>query len=163
MAIWQDKNGTLWDDMDGEAIGTPSWPEGMTKLTDAQVAAARAPSLAQEQAAQAAAMALAYQAAISAPVSFTTSGKVAKTYQADAQSRQNLSDMIAACAGAGATPAGFYWVAADNTQVPFTYADLQGLAAAIGAQGWASFQRLQAANAAIAAATSVSAAQAVAF
>ena len=37
------------------------------------------------------------------------------------------------------------------------------LAAAIGTQGWAAFQRLQAAKAAIAAATSVSAAQAVAF
>ena len=138
-------------------------PAGSVRITDSEAAAARAPSLAQAQSAQVALVTSAYQVAISASVSFTTSGKVTKTFQADAQSRQNLSDMIAACAGAGATPAGFYWVAADNTQVPFTYADLQGLAAAIGTQGWAAFQRLQAAKAAIAAATSVTAAQAVAF
>ena len=50
MAIWQDANGNLYDDMNGEALSLPSWPPGMTKLTDAQVATIQA----QQAAAQAA-------------------------------------------------------------------------------------------------------------
>jgi len=42
MAIWQDSNGGLHDDMDGAALTLPTWPQGMTLLTDAQVAAIRA-------------------------------------------------------------------------------------------------------------------------
>jgi len=38
MALWIDENGNLHDDMDGEALSLPTWPKGMTKLTDAQVA-----------------------------------------------------------------------------------------------------------------------------
>jgi hypothetical protein len=42
MAIWQDAQGDLHDDMAGEALLLPSWPQGMTQLTDTQVAAIRA-------------------------------------------------------------------------------------------------------------------------
>jgi len=42
MAIWQDSNGGLHDDMGGAALALPTWPQGMTLLTDAQVAAIRA-------------------------------------------------------------------------------------------------------------------------
>jgi uncharacterized protein with von Willebrand factor type A (vWA) domain len=52
-------------------------------------------------------------------------------------------------------PSGFYWVAADNTQVPFTYADMQGLAQALGTQDVAAFQHWQTQKAAVKAATTV--------
>jgi len=42
MAIWQAADGSLHDDMDGAALSLPSWPQGMTLLTDTQVAAIRA-------------------------------------------------------------------------------------------------------------------------
>ena len=89
----------------------------------------------------------AYAAAIVADVTYTSKGGITKTYQADAGSVSNLQASILGCQSANpsapATPAGFYWVASDNTQVPFTFADLQGLAAAIFAQGAAAFQTLQ--------------------
>ena len=84
-----------------------------------------------------------YAQAIALPVTITTHAGVAKAYQADADSRQKVHDMLAAYSPAGALPADFYWVATDNTQVPFVLADLQELAAALGAQGWAAFQKLQ--------------------
>lgn len=127
------------------------------------VFAAPSASLTDAQSAQIAKMAASYAAAISQPVSFTSAGGVSKTFQADAQSVANLQSMLAACTPAGKAPTGFYWVAADNTQVPFTLADMQGLAQAIGAQGWAAFQQLQALKATILAATSVSSVQAVSW
>ena len=44
MAIWQDISGKLYDDDNGKAISLPSWPQGLTLLTAAQVAAAQAPT-----------------------------------------------------------------------------------------------------------------------
>ena len=118
-------------------------------------------TLAQVQAAQSAVLFAAYQNAIQQPVSYTSKGGVSKTYQADPQSVQNLQNSIAGCLASQATPAGFFWVAADNTQVPFAYADLTGLASAIFAQGEAAFVHLQAQKAAVLAATTVSAVQAI--
>ncbi len=103
----------------------------------------------------------AYQTAISSTVGYTTTGGVTQTYQADPVSLGNLQDSMLALQKTAATPAGFYWVAADNTQVPFTYADLQGLATAIYMQGWTAFQHLQTQKAAVRAATTAAAVQAV--
>lgn len=50
MAIWQDSSGGLHDDMDGEAFALPSWPQGMTQLTDAQAATIQAQQEAAKQA-----------------------------------------------------------------------------------------------------------------
>jgi hypothetical protein len=86
---------------------------------------------------------------------------VTKTYQADPGSVANLQGMLLAFGATQAVPSGFYWVAADNTQVPFTYADMQGLAQALGTQGAAEFQHLQTQKAAILAATTVDAVQAI--
>ncbi|HVI51510.1 MAG TPA: hypothetical protein VM661_09895 [Candidatus Sulfotelmatobacter sp.] len=44
MSIWKDADGLLHDDMDGAAIGLPSWPQGMTLITDDEAAALRAPT-----------------------------------------------------------------------------------------------------------------------
>ena len=106
-------------------------------------------------------LAQAYQSAIQLPVSYTSKGGVTKTYQADDQSVANLTKMLLAFQTAGVTPAGFYWVSFDNTQVPFTYADMQGLASAFGTQGAGAFQHLQTLKASVSAATTVSAVQAV--
>ena len=110
---------------------------------------------------QIALLAAAYQAAIAAAVSFKTAAGVTQTYQADDGSVSNLQKSIAGCMASGTTPTGFYWVAADNTQVPFTYADMTGLAAAIFAQGSAAFAHLQTQKAAVKAATTVASVQAV--
>lgn len=117
--------------------------------------------LAQAQASQIATLRQSYGAAIQQAVSYTSKGGVTKTYQADPQSVANLTQMLLALQAAAATPSGFYWVSLDNTQVPFTYADMQGLAAAFGAQGAAAFQHLQTLKAEVMAATSVSAVQAI--
>lgn len=119
------------------------------------------PTLAEAQAAQVQTLTASYEAAIAAPVSCTSKAGVAKTYQADPASVSNLQNTLLGLQAAQATPTGFYWVAADNTQVLFTYADLQALAAAMLAQGWAAFQKLQTLKAEVAAATTVTAVQAV--
>ncbi|KWO62570.1 DUF4376 domain-containing protein [Burkholderia territorii] len=108
-----------------------------------------------------AALASAYAQAIQQPVSFTTQAGVQKAFQADSQSVYNLQSMLLAFQVAGATPEGFYWVAADNTQVPFSYADMQGLAQVIGAQGALAFQHLQNLKTAVKDAATYSAIQAV--
>lgn len=115
-------------------------------------------SWAQQQ--QAATLAASYLGATSHPVSFTTAAGVTKIYQADAQAVQNVGNMLAAYEHTK-TPTGFYWVAADNTQVPFTLADLQGLGKAMGDQGWAAFQHLQTKKAAVLAAPSITALEAI--
>lgn len=103
----------------------------------------------------------AYQTAYLVPVSYTSKGGVTKTYQADPSSVGNLSQMLLAFSGLQTVPAGFYWVALDNTQVPFTYADMQGLAAAFGVQGAAAFAKYQFFKSQVKAATSVSAVQSI--
>ena len=117
--------------------------------------------LAIAQAAQIAALAAAYEAASSRPVSYSTKAGVANLFQADPASQAIVQQSLAGYQGAAAVPAGFYWVAADNAQVPFDFADLQGLAAAMIAQGWSAFQELHGLKAEVLAATTVAAVQAV--
>ncbi len=118
-------------------------------------------SLAAAQANKLNAVKQAYQTAIAQPVSFTTKAGVAKTYQADSVSVSNLQAALLGASLTQATPSGFYWVSSDNTQVAFEYADLQGLAATIFAQGATAFQHLQSLKATIAAATTAAAVRAV--
>jgi hypothetical protein len=101
----------------------------------------------------------AYMGAIASDVTITTAGGVTKAFQADARAIANLQAMLAAFPSG--PPAGFYWVSSDNTQVPFTLADMKSLAAAMGAQGWSAFQHLQALKASISNAATVAAVQAV--
>jgi hypothetical protein len=62
---------------------------------------------------------------------------------------------------AGAAPSEFYWVAADNVQVPFTLPDLKGLYLAMLARGCAAFLQLPTLKAQINAATTLAAVQAI--
>lgn len=98
----------------------------------------------------------AYAGAITADVSFTTSAGVTKIYQADADSQSSLKDALIGFTPAGATPSGFYWRSLDNTNVPFTLADLQDLAQAMIGQGWTAFQKRINLREQIAAATTTS-------
>ena len=34
MGLWKTADNVIWDDMDGEAIGLPSWPEGLIPVTE---------------------------------------------------------------------------------------------------------------------------------
>ncbi|MBB5414118.1 DUF4376 domain-containing protein [Paraburkholderia atlantica] len=134
-------------------------------VVDGELVAPAAPTAAQllaaAQAIQSATIDAAYAAAIQQSVSFKTAGGVTETFQADAGSQTVLMQATQGYQIAGATPTGFYWKAADNTPVPFTLTDLQGLYQAILAQGWAAFQKRTNLKAEIAAATSVAAVQAI--
>lgn len=121
------------------------------------------PALADAQAAQIAILTDAYNAAIQMPVSFTTAGGVTKIFQADSGSQNVLLIATTGYNMVGATPTGFYWVSSDNTQVPFALADLKGLYGVMLTQGNIAFQQLQTLKAAVRAATTVAAAQAVSW
>lgn len=118
-------------------------------------------SLALAQVAQTEAMYVAYSQAVQQSVSFKSAGGVTQTFQADTNSQNILLQSYTGFQAAGAVPAAFYWVAADNTQVSFTLADLKGLYAAMLAQGWAAFQQLQTRKASIRAATTSAAVKAI--
>ncbi|MHB1266279.1 MAG: DUF4376 domain-containing protein, partial [Acidithiobacillus ferriphilus] len=107
-------------------------------------------SLPAAQAAQNALNYASYLAAIQGPVSYTSKGGVTAQYQADPGSVTNLQSTILGFQLAQATPAGFYWVALDNSQVPFEYADLLGLAQAMALQGAAAFAKRQSLKAQVA-------------
>lgn len=119
------------------------------------------PTLAQAQATQIVLLTAVYANAVAQSVSYTSVAGVVKSYQANAVSVSNLIRMTLAFLKQGATPTGFYWVASDNTQVPFALADLEGLSSVIGAQGWAAFQHLQTQKNSVLAATTVSIVQSI--
>lgn len=98
-----------------------------------------------------------YKNALVTPVQFTNHDNVSKTYQADAESVASLKTSIAGYSASQETPAGFYWIAFDNTKVPFSYADLLGLAAAVNTQSWTEFQHLQAVKETVAEALTIEA------
>lgn len=117
--------------------------------------------LADDQAYQTALMEQAYSNAVAQDVTFTTAAGVTKTYQADPDSQDILNKTLNVCKTAGAVPDGFWWKSRDNTQVPFTLADLAGLASAMLDQGWAAFQKLTARKNSITAATTSAAVKAI--
>jgi hypothetical protein len=119
------------------------------------------PTLQQAKSEQIAAIRQSYQQAIQKPVSYTSNDGSTNTYQSDPGSVANLQSMLLAFAETQVVPSGFYWVAADNSRVPFTYADMQGLAQAIGTQAAEAFRRFQTQKSAVRSATTVSDVQAV--
>lgn len=114
------------------------------------------------QTAQMATLTSGYQSAIYADIQYTSVGGVSQTFQADAGSVNILSQQLDVYVTAGAPlPSGYAWTATDNTQVPFTVADLKGLASAIGARGVEAFFHLQTQKAAVRAATTIADVQAI--
>ena len=120
-----------------------------------------APELADAQAAQSAAIDQAYAAAVTADISFTTAAGVTAMFQADADSQSVLSVSLQGYERAGSVPDGFFWKSANNDKVPFTLADLGALDKAMLDRGWVAFQKKTTLKAAIAAATTVAAVQAI--
>lgn len=120
-----------------------------------------APMLTDLQADQIVTVTASYLVASSQQVSYTSQGGVTKPFQADDASQSLVQKSLAGFSATQTVPAGFYWLSADNTKVPFTYADLQGLAAAMLQQGWVAFQKLQTLKAQIRSATTVAAVQSV--
>lgn len=160
MAIWQNTaDNSLHDDMDGLALAMPIWPVGMVELTDAQVAAARAPTLAQARAIQVAILNAGYAVAIAAPVSFTNAAGTAATYPQTDAAKQNLTSCITT--GAAAWSLNLWLDVNGNPVTPFTYADLQALAAAMEAAEAPDFQELLTLVSQVSAATTVAAVQAI--
>jgi predicted NAD/FAD-dependent oxidoreductase len=39
MALWKDSNNKIHDDMNGKALALPTWPQGMTQITQADATA----------------------------------------------------------------------------------------------------------------------------
>ena len=102
------------------------------------------------KAAKIAQMETAYAGAVQQPVSY-----MGTTFQADTGSQAILTSTLVALNAAGAVPGGFGWWDINNAKVPMTLPELNGLAGAMLAQGWAAFQNKQAKkDAARAAATS---------
>jgi hypothetical protein len=104
------------------------------------------PSFADLQEAKMVELSAAYNVAIQLPVAYMGS-----TFQADSDSQ----DLLTKCLVAGAVPTGFYWLDANNAQVPMTFAQLQGLAGTMLMQGQITFDNLQTKKTAVRAALTV--------
>ncbi len=96
-----------------------------------------------------------YARAISADIDYNGA-----SFQADAPSRTKLLEVLSTLT---TVPTGFYWVTADNAQVPFTITDLKTLAGAMMERGWRAFAKLQALKAAVRAAEDATTIEAVAW
>ncbi|MDN7763808.1 DUF4376 domain-containing protein [Burkholderia cepacia] len=129
----------------GGSVVTPSGAQRLKQAQDAQLTI----------------VAASYTDAIMQPVSFKTTGGITDTFQADPGSQTVLMQTTQGYSIAGGVPDGFFWVAADNTHVPFTLADLEGLYQAMLARGWAAFLHKQALKDQINAATTIEAVQAI--
>jgi hypothetical protein len=101
------------------------------------------PSLSDVMAGKIAELEEAYSSAMQTSVEFITAAGVTATFQADRTSQELLLKATTGFGIYGATNPGFYWLAEDNTKVPFTLADLSGLYLVMLMQGGAAFQRLQ--------------------
>ena len=148
----------VWVDCTSNSSVVPGW-----SYSSGVFSAPAGPSLAQAQATQIATIESGYQNSIIQPIPFTTAGGVTKTFQTDTNSQSVLMQALTGYNLAGSVPSGFFWLAADNTQVPFTLADLKGLAEAMLGQGFVAFSHKATQKAAIRAATTISAVQAIAW
>lgn len=90
----------------------------------------------------------AYATAITAPIPY-----MATTFQADQGSQDLITGVLTA--SGGALPAGFSWFDTKNISVVMTFADLQGLAAAMLSRGQPLFGHKQTQKAAIRSAATV--------
>jgi len=104
------------------------------------------------QADQIAMLEAAYVSAIQVPVVYMNT-----TFQADEASQARIAKELSA----GTVPAVFYWLDALNVKIPMTFAQLQGLAAAIQAQRQPAFDRLQTRKASVRTAMTTQAIKAV--
>lgn len=153
----------LEEDGSQDFLVRPDWKAATE--TEADAIRCRTSTLEQIKATQIEVIDATYAVAVQLSVSFTTVGRITKLYQADNQgplsSQAVLLKAYTGYAIAGATPQGFFWKSEDNTQVEFTLADLGGLYLAMQEQGNAAFRQRETLKAAINAATTVAAVEAI--
>jgi Domain of unknown function (DUF4376) len=142
------------DDMTNTALDSIDAFQPFVDLWTA--AAPPAPTLADIKLQQIATLTAAYITAIQQPVAYMST-----TFNADIDSQNKAVQVLAAMTPAGSTPSGFFWVDADNNQVPMSLANVQGLAQAMMAQGWQAFQHLQDKKQAVNTASTIGEVQAV--
>ena len=171
---YQDSNGgvhflSAQDQVNAQQMGLPLPNPAWTPITAAQAQAILNPpmTLAQAQTAQVVALQAAYAAAVNAPVTFKNAAGVTSTYASgntlalnNQTATQNLADCINS--GAAAWTMG-HWLDTNNVAQVFTFADLQGLAAAMEAVEVLDWTDLVGKVAAVQAATTVAAVQAITF
>ena len=117
--------------------------------------------LAAAKAAQIASLQAAYQRALTAPVSYTTKAGTTATFAQDATTVSNLQDALLG-SQASQTWSINLWLDVSGSPVsPFTFADLQGLAAAMESADTPKFTELLTLIAQVNAATTIAAVQAI--
>lgn len=117
--------------------------------------------LAAAQAEQIATLTASYEAAITAPVSFTTAAGTLAIFNQTDVAKSNLQNAILGSQASGKWAINLWLDVNSNPVTPFTYADLQGLAAAMEAIDAPDYQELLTLIGEVTVATSVSAVQAV--
>lgn len=147
--VQPDHRGCTWYDAQGnavviETIGTPDASLSPTLPESQQLVIAQTQQLSL--------LSAAYSAAIQQPIAYLDT-----SFQADEASQIVLTKVLVV----GAVPDGFFWLDANNTPVTMTFAQLQGLAAAMLVQGQAAFAKLQQLKSAVREATTVDAVAAV--
>jgi hypothetical protein len=150
-----------WDPYSANAVDrTEYWQDtaGTLTLDQVQLAVYGLPMI---QSMQIDGVVAGMETANAVPVSYTSVGGVTETFQVDPNSQNLIIGSLAGWGKSQTVPAGFYWVALDNVQVPFTYADLQGLAEAMLNQNATNFTAYQNLKTQILAATTVLAVQAI--
>ena len=90
-------------------------------------------SLPQAQKAQIAVLTAAYEAAIIAPISFTTAAGTTAIFSQDAKAKSNLTNAITGSMATGIWAPNLWLTSTGTPITPFTHADLEGLAAAMEA------------------------------
>lgn len=145
-----DEYGNTWgfeNDDSQERINEIARERGvsLTTITDIEYEAIINPqkSLSEIQADKIAEFEDAYSTTIQASINFTSEGGVNAVFQADLVSQDLLLKATTGFDIYGETIDGFYWVAEDNTKVPFTLFDLKGLYYVMLLRGNTAFQRLQ--------------------
>jgi len=118
-------------------------------------------TLAEVQAAQIAQLTMAYQSAINAPVNFTTAAGAAALFNQNETAKGNLQNALLASEKSGTWPLNLWLNASGSPVTPFTYADLQGLAAAMEDVDAPDYQQLLTLIGQVNAATSAAAVQAI--
>lgn len=148
-SLQPDHRGNVWYDQAGNPveileIGQPD--QSLSQQPPPAIALATA------QAERCNALATEYSAEIQKNVQYMDTA-----FQADDASQTVLIKVLVA----GSVPEGFFWLDANNVQVPMSYAQLQGLASAILVRGQAAFTKLQQLKDQVRAAATVADAQAV--
>lgn len=136
-------------------------PAAYAVVSGEVVAAPDSVLLAQAKTAQIALVTKGYEAAIAAPVTYTTAAGVTALFSTDAKAVGYLQGVIATGSTAWTSN---LWLSNSGTPLtPFTFADVQGLAAAIEARDTPDYQELLKLIGEINAATTVTAVQTFTF